>query len=450
MEAIYECVDSSSIGCFESPTGTGKSLSAICSTLYWQSKEEQRILAEQEAAMAKRKAEAAVIADDWMMAFQVNHENETVESKDKTRAYEAYQSMTELICRISLEDPKQRSHDHNGGKTYYTGFMQPSSSQTFQRVGTEPDKQAKVAVATTSMSMEPEDEFALGDYDSEDDVKGRSKSSQRKGNNRNKTLSTIDDDDDSDADDDDVSGLKGLKLPQIFYCSRTHSQISQFVSEIKRTVFAHTRVVTLGSRRNLCINPVVSALKIDSKISEKCLELQKSKEKKDCNNACSTCTTPVANPPARKQQKTKVTSAGPCTFHQRRKEQTLADYTLAKIRDIEDIVTLGTQVLQIYTNPCHLVTAPFTNSLTTLGPSLSPSHPPSLSTLHFLTHSLCLLPLSTACHYYPTLPYIRSLHVLTTPPVLPFAPLKWCACPTICCSTRTCEPPWAYVWRTPW
>ena len=351
MEAIYECVDSSSVGCFESPTGTGKSLSAICSTLYWQSKEEQRILAEQEAAIAKRKAEAAMIADDWMMAFQVNHENETVESKEKTRAFEAYRSMTERIHRISLEDPKQRLHDHNSGKSY-TGFMQQSSTQTLQRGGTELNKQANMAVASTSLSPEPEDEFALGDYDSDDDVKGRSKSNQRKGN-KNKTLSVMDDEDDSDADDDDVSGLKGLKLPQIFYCSRTHSQISQFVSEIKRTVFANTRVVTLGSRRNLCINPVVSALKVDSKISERCLELQKSKEKKDCTNACSNCPT-VANPQARnKQQKTKVSSAGPCTFHQRRKEQTLADYTLAKIRDIEDIVTLGTQVLPINTNPCY-------------------------------------------------------------------------------------------------
>ena len=36
---------------------------------------------------------------------------------------------------------------------------------------------------------------------------------------------------------------------KIYYCSRTHSQLDQFVKEVKKSSFgASTRVVSLGSR----------------------------------------------------------------------------------------------------------------------------------------------------------------------------------------------------------
>jgi chromosome transmission fidelity protein 1 len=44
MNAIYDCLQRGSIGCFESPTGTGKSLSVICSTLKWLFDEETKII----------------------------------------------------------------------------------------------------------------------------------------------------------------------------------------------------------------------------------------------------------------------------------------------------------------------------------------------------------------------------------------------------------------------
>lgn len=43
--------------------------------------------------------------------------------------------------------------------------------------------------------------------------------------------------------------------PKVIYCSRTHSQLKQFVHEIHKTsTFKHFKVVTLGSRKKLCIN----------------------------------------------------------------------------------------------------------------------------------------------------------------------------------------------------
>lgn len=44
--------------------------------------------------------------------------------------------------------------------------------------------------------------------------------------------------------------------PKVIYCSRTHSQLKQFVAEIQKTsTFKRFKVVTLASRKKLCINP---------------------------------------------------------------------------------------------------------------------------------------------------------------------------------------------------
>lgn len=49
-----------------------------------------------------------------------------------------------------------------------------------------------------------------------------------------------------------------VKPPQVIFCSRTHSQLSQFVGELHRTRYAESvMLVTVGSRRALCVNDEV-------------------------------------------------------------------------------------------------------------------------------------------------------------------------------------------------
>jgi len=112
-------------------------------------------------------------------------------------------------------------------------------------------------------------------------------------------------DDDSDEEPDKT---------KIFYCSRTHSQLAQVVGEVKKTKFGHDLMtVSLGSRKNLCVNPQVNSLKGIARINDKCMDLQKSKAKE-----------------------------GGCPWHQ--PSQSLAAYrdaALAKVQDIEDLVQLG-------------------------------------------------------------------------------------------------------------
>ncbi|KAF2365632.1 DEAD2 [Trinorchestia longiramus] len=46
--------------------------------------------------------------------------------------------------------------------------------------------------------------------------------------------------------------------PKIIYASRTHSQLSQAIAELKRTTYKYMKVTVLGSRDQLCIHPEVS------------------------------------------------------------------------------------------------------------------------------------------------------------------------------------------------
>lgn len=46
--------------------------------------------------------------------------------------------------------------------------------------------------------------------------------------------------------------------PKIIYSSRTHSQLSQAISELKRTNYSYMKMAVIGSRDQLCIHPEIS------------------------------------------------------------------------------------------------------------------------------------------------------------------------------------------------
>jgi chromosome transmission fidelity protein 1 len=78
-----------------------------------------------------------------------------------------------------------------------------------------------------------------------------------------------------------VANVKpGSGLRKIVYAARTHSQLSQFVGELRRTRWgSNVRVVALGGRQVLCGNTELRRKLPNSEaaISEACLDLQKSK-----------------------------------------------------------------------------------------------------------------------------------------------------------------------------
>jgi chromosome transmission fidelity protein 1 len=127
---------------------------------------------------------------------------------------------------------------------------------------------------------------------------------------------------------------------KIFYCSRTHSQLSQFAGELRRVIFPSSipskldseskddlsaleervKHLALGSRKNLCINPKVRALENNTAINERCLDLQQSG----------------------------VAADRKCKFLPSKDDEALTlqfrDHTLATIKDIEDIGKVGKEL----------------------------------------------------------------------------------------------------------
>lgn len=87
------------------------------------------------------------------------------------------------------------------------------------------------------------------------------------------------------AENDSASDAEDVMPPppirRIFYCSRTHSQLSQVMSELGRILKEHPglsdsfqlRAITMGSRKTFCINETVSRLKSSERINERCHEL---------------------------------------------------------------------------------------------------------------------------------------------------------------------------------
>lgn len=59
---------------------------------------------------------------------------------------------------------------------------------------------------------------------------------------------------------------------KIYFCSRTHSQIEQAIQELQNSAYGHVRACFMGSRQQLCINPV--ALQTGSNLDAKCRALR--------------------------------------------------------------------------------------------------------------------------------------------------------------------------------
>ncbi|KAJ3149845.1 DEAD H (Asp-Glu-Ala-Asp His) box helicase 11 [Geranomyces michiganensis] len=157
------------------------------------------------------------------------------------------------------------------------------------------------AVKANASDDEDDEEFVVEDYDSDA--------------NSSPMKSTPNLDSNTAADLDAELEPDELK---IIYCSRTHSQISQFINEMKKTAFMDIKTVSLGSRQTLCINEDVRKLKSQARINDKCLDLMKrtNGEKTGCE----------------------YLPKAPATRY------AFTDRIHATIKDIEDIVDAGKQV----------------------------------------------------------------------------------------------------------
>ncbi|KAL8780468.1 MAG: hypothetical protein Q9194_000898 [Teloschistes cf. exilis] len=307
MNAVYDCVSDGKVGIFESPTGTGKSLSLICSTLSWLRDEQKKI------------------SDDELGREDDDAEPRWIVEQARQQRMEAFvQRRLDLEIRLA----KIREKELQQKRGYEKG--EPAA----KRHKSMPDSQPQ--------GVEDEDRFLLDDYKSDDGRNGKSSTQLEDENGLSaatrqlmqklgETAAIVREDPDPEYPDE----------PKIFFCSRTHSQLTQFVNELRRVKLPgvlwedNVRALSpvkdqeeqhvvkhlpLGSRKSLCINSKVVSAGSATAINERCLDLQQT------------------STPHEKR----------CSFLPNQENQALVndfrDHTLAKIRDIEDLGALGKRI----------------------------------------------------------------------------------------------------------
>ncbi|CAO3660492.1 unnamed protein product [Umbelopsis vinacea] len=327
MKALYDVLDQGKVGIFESPTGTGKSLSLLCAFLQW--------LYDQDHVSASASSAVNTVAEDdepdWLKSYSVEHEQKRQQSEREARR-------EELQTRIDRARKREASERR-------TKATWPTRQQA---------KKTKSAQAQSILNS-GDSEYLLDEYDSDDSEPNNRRQAKndtesnlsadvqellkRLETRNGVAIRTISDQWEAQHEDEDVDELK------IYFASRTHSQLSQFIREIKKTTYAESlHVVGLSSRKNFCINKDVQKLNSVHRINEQCLELQKKGSSKSCEYLPSMA------------EKSRLLD--------------FRDHALAKVRDIEELVDVGKNLntcpyygTRQTIKPAQLVTLPYQHLL---------------------------------------------------------------------------------------
>lgn len=242
MDAIYDTLTNGyKIGLFESPTGTGKTLSIICSTMTWLRHYKKNTI-----------FNPPVQSDDGSL----DDEPEWVK--------ESYQKSVVSRTRGRAEDYERHLDE-----------VERQHSQKRTRVSSiPPQKKLKKA-----MVQSDESEFVPGDYYSDSETTATDLILDR-----NKKLTA-----EISRLMDAANGNTGAEAindcpVSMFYSSRTHTQLNQFAHQLNLTSFEssfnnlheRTKFLPLGSRKQLCIHPKVSKMMSLPSLNDACIDLQQS------------------------------------------------------------------------------------------------------------------------------------------------------------------------------
>eukprot|EP00049_Salpingoeca_infusionum_P009312 m.154611 g.154611 ORF g.154611 m.154611 type:complete len:889 (-) comp14300_c0_seq18:347-3013(-) len=316
MSSLHAALSRGGLGIFESPTGTGKSLSMIVGAMTWLRQEQaledatqQQLLQGDIEAVSKLVPldELGDATPAWVLEQTRQRRLDAIQT-DAKASQERKLKMKQKLAKLRQEAvfyPKAKKAAHGRRHTVRTATASLSSH----------GKASKEQVAE-----EGDEAFLVDEYHSD----GEDPAAAAKHSNPTiaRFLESSDEENDSAGEEESAPPVKR----QIIFCSRTHTQLSQFVSEVKNTVFGEdVKLAALGSRQSLCTHPTVSKLDSLTAINEKCKDLQETRTEVD-------------------EQTGKKVKIARCPMLDREKLQDFSDYLLAKPADIEDAASVGHRI----------------------------------------------------------------------------------------------------------
>lgn len=211
MKSLYTCLENGNLGIFESPTGTGKTLSIICGAIKWlvdhEENKKKTLLDEKVNLDAKINELQKRMENDWFSVqsgqIELNAEKQAIQKK-----LDVISKQEEKLTKHK-ERIKKYKETNEKEKNYNKWKNSKSDEKEIEMEGTEP-------LPKDFIDMD----LILKDIDEQSDHS-----------------------EEEEEDDEDSKNCK------IYFCSRTHSQLSQFVGELKKSPYSNkVSLVPLASR----------------------------------------------------------------------------------------------------------------------------------------------------------------------------------------------------------